>query len=185
MESFHFILAMKIWERHELLEVTVGYFNEELVSYENATTLVMVVTFLFPVLSLLEILLYLTYQKRVWSLFISIFICFPFPFSSIHGVKLSRATLVVDVDVHIVVPVPLNVCQSQTVANVAKRWKKMRWWKRWSIDILTLFNYCLFQDIEMVPVPEPSSEKSSLRMPDEKRQTVRQTKTKITKILFL
>ena len=65
MESYHFILAMKIWERHELLEVTVGYFPEELTSYETATTLVMVVTFMFPVLSLLEILLYLTYQKWV------------------------------------------------------------------------------------------------------------------------
>ena len=65
MESYHFILAMKIWERHELLEVTVGYFNEELVSYETATTLVMVVAFLFPVLSLLEIILYLIYQKKV------------------------------------------------------------------------------------------------------------------------
>ena len=64
MESFHFILAMKIWERHELLEVTVGYFNEELVSYETATTMV-VVAFLFPVLSLLEIILYLIYQKKV------------------------------------------------------------------------------------------------------------------------
>ena len=62
---YYFISAMKIWERHELLEVTVGYFNEELVSYETATTLVMVVAFLFPVLSLLEIILYLTYQKRV------------------------------------------------------------------------------------------------------------------------
>ena len=130
MESFHFILAMKIWERHELLEVTVGYFSEELISYETATTLVMVVAFLFPVLSLLEIILYLTYQKRVWSLLISNFtklICFPFPFSSIHGVKLSRATLAVDVNVHIVAPVPHNVCQSQTVAE---RQKKMRWWKK-------------------------------------------------------
>ena len=60
-----FISAIKIWERHELLEVTVGYFNEELVSYEMATTLVMVVAFLFPVLSLLEIILYLIYQKKV------------------------------------------------------------------------------------------------------------------------
>ena len=59
------ISAMKICERHELLEVTVGYFEEELVSYETATTLVMVVAFLFPVLSLLELLLYLTYQRRV------------------------------------------------------------------------------------------------------------------------
>ena len=55
---------MKIWERHELLEVTVGYFNEELASYEMATTMVMVVAFLFPVLSLLEILLYLIFIKK-------------------------------------------------------------------------------------------------------------------------
>ena len=129
MESFHFILAMKIWERHELLEVTVGYFNEELVSYETATTLVMVVAFLFPVLSLLEILLYLTYQKRVRSLLISNFtklICFPFPFSSIHGVKLSRAPLVVDVDVYIVAPVPPTVFPSQTVARKLKKMKRRK-----------------------------------------------------------
>ena len=60
-----FISALKIWERHELLEVTVGYFPEELTSYETATTLVMVVAFLFPVVSFLEILLYLVYQKWV------------------------------------------------------------------------------------------------------------------------
>ena len=65
MRIYHFISAMKIWERHEFLEVTVGYFPEEVTSYETATTLVMVVAFLFPVLSLLEILLYLTYQKWV------------------------------------------------------------------------------------------------------------------------
>ena len=51
-----------------------------------------------------------------------------FPFSSIHGEKLFRATLAVDVDVdvHIVVPVPLNVCPSQTVV---RKLKKMRWSK--------------------------------------------------------
>ena len=65
MKIHLFISAIRIWERHELLEVTVGYFNDELVSYETATTMVMVVAFLFPVLSLLEILLYLTYQKWV------------------------------------------------------------------------------------------------------------------------
>ena len=33
-------LARKIWERHELLETTVGFFKEELIAYETATTLV-------------------------------------------------------------------------------------------------------------------------------------------------
>ena len=56
---------MNIWERHEFLEVTVGYFQEELTSYETATTLVNVVFHLFPILSLLELVLYVTYQKQV------------------------------------------------------------------------------------------------------------------------
>ena len=62
-------LARKIWERHELLETTVGFFKEELIAYETATTLVNVVFCLFPVLSFLEIFLYVTYQKWVYSLY--------------------------------------------------------------------------------------------------------------------
>ena len=58
-------LARKIWERHELLETTVGFFKEELIAYETATTLVNVVFCLFPMLSFLEIFFYVTYQKRV------------------------------------------------------------------------------------------------------------------------
>ena len=60
-----FDLATKIWQRHELLEATVGYFQEELIAYETATTLVRIVTCLFPVLSFLEIFFYVTYQKWV------------------------------------------------------------------------------------------------------------------------
>ena len=58
-------LAMKIWERHGFLEVTVGYFPEELAAYEIATTMVRIVVFLFPVLTFLEFLLYWTYQQWV------------------------------------------------------------------------------------------------------------------------
>ena len=60
---------MNIWERHEFLEVTVGYFQEELTAYETATTMVRIVVFLFPVLTFLEFLLYWTYQQLVMLLY--------------------------------------------------------------------------------------------------------------------
>ena len=56
---------MKIWERHEFLEVTVGYFPGELIAYGTATTMVRIVVILFPALTFLEFLLYWTYQQWV------------------------------------------------------------------------------------------------------------------------
>ena len=58
-------LAMKIWERHGFLEVTVGYFPGELIAYGTATTMVRIVVILFPALTFLEFLLYWTYQQWV------------------------------------------------------------------------------------------------------------------------
>ena len=103
--------ATKIWERHELLEATVGFFEEELLAYKTATTLVRIVFFLFPVLSFLEIFFYIIYQKRVCS---PHFLCqiMIFMFSSIPGERFSRRAPVVPV----AVPVPVDVCPNPTAA---------------------------------------------------------------------
>ena len=92
---------MKIWERHGFLEVTVGYFPEELAAYEIATTMVRIVVFLFPVLAFLEFLLYWTYQQWVIlfePLYGSVILNFCFvSISFILGVKFYRRTSILNI----------------------------------------------------------------------------------------
>jgi len=55
--------ATTIWARHSLL-MSVGVLDEEQVSYDNVTTLFYLLYF-FPVLSILEIVVYCAYQYKV------------------------------------------------------------------------------------------------------------------------
>ena len=59
------ILATNIWERHRLLKSTIGAMNMEQVSFDNVTSLFYCVVVVFPVLVVLEFLLYWLYQTKV------------------------------------------------------------------------------------------------------------------------
>ena len=54
-----------MWERHELLENTIGFLPDEKLSYDNVTTIFYVVVAMIPTLTLLEIVLYCLYQCKV------------------------------------------------------------------------------------------------------------------------
>ena len=56
---------MKIAERHLFLLSTIGVMDSEQVSYDNVKFLFYFALFVFPVLALLEILLYVLYQYKV------------------------------------------------------------------------------------------------------------------------
>ena len=56
---------MKIAERHLFLLSTIGVMDSEQVSYDNVKFLSYFALFAFPVLALLEILLYVLYQYKV------------------------------------------------------------------------------------------------------------------------
>ena len=56
---------MKIAERHLFLLSTIGVMDSEQVSYDNVKFLFYFALFAFPVLALLEILLYVLYQYKV------------------------------------------------------------------------------------------------------------------------
>ena len=58
-------LATNVWKRHHLLEETIGYLPLEQQSYENITTLLYMAVVLVPVLTILELTLYLLYQFKV------------------------------------------------------------------------------------------------------------------------
>ena len=60
-----FDLATKIWESHDLVTSTIGAMNMEKVSFDNMTILYYLVIVLFPILSIMEIGLYLLYQYKV------------------------------------------------------------------------------------------------------------------------
>ena len=47
-----------MWERHELLENTIGFLPDEKLSYDNVTTIFYVVVAMIPTLTLLEICYY-------------------------------------------------------------------------------------------------------------------------------
>ena len=57
--------AKNVWERHELLENTIGVLPDEKQSYDNVNTIFYVVVGLIPTLTLLEIVLYCLYQCKV------------------------------------------------------------------------------------------------------------------------
>ena len=59
------ILATNIWERHRLVKSTIGTMNSEQVSYDNVTSLFYCVVVVFPILVVLEFLLYWLYQNKV------------------------------------------------------------------------------------------------------------------------
>ena len=54
-----------MWERHELLENTIGVLPDEELSYVNVTTIFYVVVGLIPTLTLMEMVLYCLYQCKV------------------------------------------------------------------------------------------------------------------------
>ena len=56
---------MKVAERHLFLLSTIGVMDSEQVSYDNVKFLFYFALFAFPVLALLEILLYVLYQYKV------------------------------------------------------------------------------------------------------------------------
>ena len=56
---------MKVAERHLFLLSTIGVMDSEQVSYDNVKFLSYFALFAFPVLALLEILLYVLYQYKV------------------------------------------------------------------------------------------------------------------------
>merc|ERR1719270_3231868 len=56
--------ATNIWERHRLLKSTIGAMNMEQVSYDNVTLLFYCVVVVFPILVVLEFLLYSLYQNK-------------------------------------------------------------------------------------------------------------------------
>ena len=57
--------AAKIWERHGILERSIGVLPKEIVSYNNATTLLTASLVTFFILSVLELIIYLAYNKYV------------------------------------------------------------------------------------------------------------------------
>ena len=59
------VAANKIWERHALLTETIGVMREEQESFDNVTTLFYVAVGAFPVLAVLEVILYYLYQTKV------------------------------------------------------------------------------------------------------------------------
>ena len=59
------ILVGNIWERHQVLSQTIGTTQEEDVCYDNVNNLIVIVTTLFPLLSLLELLVYFFYNFKV------------------------------------------------------------------------------------------------------------------------
>ena len=65
---YFFLLATNVWKRNALLESTIGPLPEEKISESHITTIFYVSAILFPVLSVLEIILYCVYQCKV-SLF--------------------------------------------------------------------------------------------------------------------
>ena len=66
--AFHALMLLPIiWERHALLENSIGVLPDEKISYDAVTALFNVVVGLFPVLTLLEIVLYCLYQCKVKS----------------------------------------------------------------------------------------------------------------------
>ena len=66
--TLFFSLATNVWKRNALLESTIGPLPEEKISESHITTIFYVSAILFPVLSVLEIILYCVYQCKV-SLF--------------------------------------------------------------------------------------------------------------------
>ena len=63
--NFSFKLATNVWKRHHLLEETIGHLPVEQQSYEAITTLFYTAVVLIPVLTILELTLYLLYQCKV------------------------------------------------------------------------------------------------------------------------
>ena len=57
--------AAKIWERHGILERSIGVLPQEIVSYINATKLLLISLVTFFILSVLELIIYLAYNKYV------------------------------------------------------------------------------------------------------------------------
>ena len=64
-KSIIIYLVAKIWERHGILESSIGVREEEVVSYEAATRLFTAVLVTFLVLSMLELIIYLGYNTYV------------------------------------------------------------------------------------------------------------------------
>ena len=56
---------MKVAERHLFLLSTIGVMDSEQISYDNVKFLFYFALFAFPVLAVLEILLYVLYQYKV------------------------------------------------------------------------------------------------------------------------
>ena len=56
---------VNIWERHDILESSIGVKRLEVVSYEAATRLFTAVLVTFLVLSMLELIIYLGYNTYV------------------------------------------------------------------------------------------------------------------------
>ena len=64
-KSIIIYLVTKIWERHRILESSIGVREEEVVSYEAATRLFTAVLVTFLVLSMLELIIFLGYNTYV------------------------------------------------------------------------------------------------------------------------
>ena len=63
--SIRIFSAAKIWERHGILERSIGVLPKEIVSYNNATKLLTDSLVTFFILSVLELIIYLAYNKYV------------------------------------------------------------------------------------------------------------------------
>ena len=59
------ILADRITQRHEFLSRSIGVFQEEMESVDNVNILYNVAVWVVPALSLMELALYILYQKMV------------------------------------------------------------------------------------------------------------------------
>ena len=58
-------LADKIYERHEILSQSIGFFQDEMDSVNNINILYIVAIVVVPVLTLIEVILYIIYQRKV------------------------------------------------------------------------------------------------------------------------